>query len=122
MEGCVLTTKDRIDRRIRLEKYFVLAIAFLLLIFFGRAVFLSVTTEVVSETFVNAELVNFSSDYDDGAFHASLRVDLDSGERITVTTRNRNIPAIGQEIVLKRKEWSDGRVTYRLPIIVLPEQ
>ncbi|WP_420336080.1 hypothetical protein [Roseibium sp.] len=63
-------------------------------------------------------LLHHSSDYrDDGSIRATLRVELEDGEEVTVRTRNKGYPAVGEKIVLMKRLRENGRAFYYLPLV-----
>ncbi|MEM8702158.1 MAG: hypothetical protein AAGF82_10065 [Pseudomonadota bacterium] len=58
-----------------------------------------------------------SDDRDDGSIRTTLRVRLKDGEEVTVRTRNKGFPAVGEEIVLMKRLHENGRAFYYLPLV-----
>lgn len=67
---------------------------------------------------VTGVLLHHSIDYrDDGSIRTTLRVGLAGGEEVTVRTRNRGFPPVGEEIVLMKRLRENGRAFYYLPLV-----
>lgn len=67
---------------------------------------------------ITGVLLHHSSDYrDDGSIRTSLRVQLEDGKEVTVRTRNKGFPAVGEEIVLMKRLRENRRAFYYLPLV-----
>lgn len=67
---------------------------------------------------VTGVLLHHSSDYrDDGSIRTTLRVRLEDGNEVTVRTRNKGLPAVGEDIVLMKRLRENGRAFYYLPLV-----
>ncbi|MEO0978135.1 MAG: hypothetical protein AAFY05_18760 [Pseudomonadota bacterium] len=67
---------------------------------------------------VSGVLLHHFSDYrDDGSIRTTLRIRLEGGEEVTVRARNKDFPAVGEDIVLMKRLRENGRAFYYLPLV-----
>lgn len=67
---------------------------------------------------VSGVLLHHSIDYrDDGSIRTTLRIRLEGGEEVTVRARNKDFPAVGEDIVLMKRLRENGRAFYNLPLV-----
>lgn len=132
-----METRERLDKRLSVNKkldrlmWIVRVRSVLLVVIIGVPLAIVFSVIMVSQSGVNNQggesitgvLLHDSSDYsDDGSIRTTLRVQLEDGSEVTVRTRNKGIPAVGQEIVLKKRQGQSGRVFYYLPLLETTEE
>ena len=92
----------------------------------GIPLAIGISALLVSQSGVNNQggepiagvLLHHSSEHrDDGSIRTTLRVRLEDGEEVTVRTRNRGFPSVGEEIVLMKRLRESGRAFYYLPLV-----
>jgi hypothetical protein len=132
-----METRERLDKRLSVNKkldrlmWIERVRSVLLVVIIGVPLAIVFSVIMVSQSGVNNHggesitgvLLHHSSDYsDDGSIRTTLRVQLEDGNEVTVRTRNKGFPAVGQEIVLKKRQGQSGRVFYYLPLLETTEE
>ncbi|WP_306140738.1 hypothetical protein [Roseibium sp. MMSF_3412] len=115
-----------VNRKLNRLMWFERARTALLVAIVGIPLAIGISMIMVSQSGVNNQdgepvtgvLLHHSSDYrDDGSIRTTLRVRLADGTEVTVRTRNKGFPAVGEEIVLMKRLRENGRAFYYLPLV-----